>query len=549
MVGVPGRSKGCNTCRKRKKGCDLRRPACGQCLASGRVCEGYERPLSFVPYRDGNRGVLPDTGGLGQRSTRNQLKDPLLLVHNGLDRASWENLVLGRFWEIHLPGKELIMSPFAELSTSIGWYDLASCLAFGDSVLRLSLLALSFARLHLLDPDNNDTLHHSIKLYGDALKELNVALRYRNRRLSDDVLYACAVLALYEVFQGAAAATGREQIQSLGYSWMSHTKGVCILLQVRGPERHSDGLAHRQFRSMRLNGLISAIQARKKSFFNTEEWLSKPWSKNPKNLRDEVIDILAVVPDMLENVDATRAMLYTGEDSDLVFDELQCIVGRCCHIDIALQDWMDKLQAFCRKSNFSHAWPEALIDSPNDVPAGVYSLAHITILYWAICIVVYTNLRQVIADLGALRPSYAPMTLSPHTEPSQYATMIRKAAPYFFHPALGGIGPTNASFPMGIAMLYFGASENEEELQAILAYFSQLRMGGTIKRFLNSMRADSVNGRVMPTEESHSRGQLGQHNTAIRWWGFVISPLMPGTESEEGMRRNKIGVYGSCLFE
>ncbi|KAF5856119.1 hypothetical protein ETB97_007859 [Aspergillus alliaceus] len=47
MVGVP-HSTGCETCRRRKKKCDNRAPACTACVTSGRLCPGYEKRYKFV---------------------------------------------------------------------------------------------------------------------------------------------------------------------------------------------------------------------------------------------------------------------------------------------------------------------------------------------------------------------------------------------------------------------------------------------------------------------------------------------------------------------
>ncbi|KAL3958036.1 hypothetical protein ACCO45_008614 [Purpureocillium lilacinum] len=58
MVGVPGRSKGCSTCRRRKKGCDRRLPSCSQCLRLGLACGGYSRDLVWVTNVP-ERGVNP----------------------------------------------------------------------------------------------------------------------------------------------------------------------------------------------------------------------------------------------------------------------------------------------------------------------------------------------------------------------------------------------------------------------------------------------------------------------------------------------------------
>lgn len=65
MVAVPGRSKGCHTCRKRRIKCGRsislgrlritvvevrlgeRKPSCQRCSKAGYTCAGYERPLEF----------------------------------------------------------------------------------------------------------------------------------------------------------------------------------------------------------------------------------------------------------------------------------------------------------------------------------------------------------------------------------------------------------------------------------------------------------------------------------------------------------------------
>jgi len=66
MVGVPGKYKGCETCRRRRvkvslvadirrpepfthnRQCSNERPYCSNCVNSGRQCEGYERERVFI---------------------------------------------------------------------------------------------------------------------------------------------------------------------------------------------------------------------------------------------------------------------------------------------------------------------------------------------------------------------------------------------------------------------------------------------------------------------------------------------------------------------
>ncbi|KAK7724849.1 hypothetical protein SLS57_004120 [Botryosphaeria dothidea] len=48
MVGVPGRSSGCHTCRARHIKCDERKPTCLRCEKSGYTCQGYKKPIHFL---------------------------------------------------------------------------------------------------------------------------------------------------------------------------------------------------------------------------------------------------------------------------------------------------------------------------------------------------------------------------------------------------------------------------------------------------------------------------------------------------------------------
>ncbi|KAK4141651.1 uncharacterized protein C8A04DRAFT_30762 [Dichotomopilus funicola] len=56
MVGVPGKYKGCETCRLKRVKCDNKRPFCQKCLDNNRPCAGYEREAVFII------GTLEDQG-------------------------------------------------------------------------------------------------------------------------------------------------------------------------------------------------------------------------------------------------------------------------------------------------------------------------------------------------------------------------------------------------------------------------------------------------------------------------------------------------------
>ncbi|GKT93743.1 C6 zinc finger domain protein [Colletotrichum tofieldiae] len=129
MVGVPGRSKGCNTCRKRKKGCQK----------AGIDCAGYERKRIFVnvthPVATSNsKAVVP--------VVRTVVQTP------SLSQSAFEDKVFDLFWEGYMPEAPLCTpgSPIVRYSNA-DWATTVRDLYRTDIALRQSLLALSLGPL------------------------------------------------------------------------------------------------------------------------------------------------------------------------------------------------------------------------------------------------------------------------------------------------------------------------------------------------------------------------------------------------------------------
>ncbi|GME36042.1 hypothetical protein GTA08_BOTSDO07470 [Neofusicoccum parvum] len=62
MVGVPGRSSGCHTCRARHIKCDERKPTCRRCEKSGYTCQGYKKPIHFLIHTAGGQPSSSSSG-------------------------------------------------------------------------------------------------------------------------------------------------------------------------------------------------------------------------------------------------------------------------------------------------------------------------------------------------------------------------------------------------------------------------------------------------------------------------------------------------------
>ncbi|KAK0748744.1 hypothetical protein B0T21DRAFT_420999 [Apiosordaria backusii] len=104
MVGVPGKYKGCNTCRLRRVKCDNERPLCRKCLDSGRECAGYERETVFIIGTIEDQGrcsshpprVVKSKKGSSKKSSSKRSEDDdgrFQLVANTPLRPAWDDLI------------------------------------------------------------------------------------------------------------------------------------------------------------------------------------------------------------------------------------------------------------------------------------------------------------------------------------------------------------------------------------------------------------------------------------------------------------------------
>ncbi|RYE13761.1 MAG: Zn(II)2Cys6 transcription factor, partial [Sphingobacteriales bacterium] len=89
MVGVRS-SRGCKACRRKKRGCDLSKPICGQCQKIGAKCAYEDRSYTFVaPQERATRTHSPAT-----------INQPSFLL---TDRRQQLETT---FWEAYLPSSE-----------------------------------------------------------------------------------------------------------------------------------------------------------------------------------------------------------------------------------------------------------------------------------------------------------------------------------------------------------------------------------------------------------------------------------------------------------
>lgn len=126
------------------------------------------------------------------------------------------------------------------------WLILLSQLQMRTKVLETTSLAISAA---VLGRSNNDTtlVKESLKLYTRGLRELQNALWNSNLMYDDETFAACFLLSLYEVMECPGDAYS---------AYVSHCTGCLKLVEARGVERHTSGIAHQLFVGFRSQGVL-----------------------------------------------------------------------------------------------------------------------------------------------------------------------------------------------------------------------------------------------------------------------------------------------------
>lgn len=479
MVGVPGKSKGCSTCRRRKKGCDQGRPTCGQCKQSGYECGGYKRNLTFI-HHPASKAVESATFA-PVSATRDQ--DSLKIVPFYLWEPAVEMQCRSLFWDLYMPRGDCVVKDPHILACKhpMNWTVMVPELPGEEPSLDRAFSALSIARVGR-DNEDDRLVRESSKLYGKALKDLQAALYDPERMYSDEVLTACMVLSLYEVFEGSAKKD---------FGWVSHTQGAARLVELRGAHRHANRQAHHVFLGARLPTLYAAILQRKTTFLASDEWLTLPWASQPRTFHDRMIDIMTRIPTLLEQSD----IVLSKRNPNVATKEQLRMFDACQQIEKALHDWRAIMKPGAAESAFPHQ-RSAGDDYPfkHDFTFANHLFARTQAVYWSCLLVVSETMYDLQSSLEQLTGNVnisGTSSKALHEKARSYAVNIAQSIEYFLLPEMGALGADLISFPMGLAYRFF----NQSHEQGICMWFEKSlenmkKRGFHIGRFLGAFRIE-----------------------------------------------------------
>jgi hypothetical protein len=239
-------------------------------------------------------------------------------------------------------------------------------------------------------------------------------------------------------------------------------------VKLQGPQGFRSGAAWAAFQGIRPAIIFSAIYRRQATFISSEEWCSIPWQLHAKPPWQKAMDIMAQVPELLENFD--KSSRITSYDYRQV-RKMQ-LLNYCGILDGALQAWYQDLPSSFGLETADDLWytkASCRADSPFPIELHFRDQIHAQalILYWATCVLVYNTTQKVrqapdSTTASKVKPALPARheILSTQTDPYHYAARIVQSIPYFLDPSVGLLTRKIFAFPLGTAYTYFASPPN-----------------------------------------------------------------------------------------
>jgi hypothetical protein len=210
-------------------------------------------------------------------------------------------------------------------------------------------------------------------------------------------------------------------------------------------------------------------------------WMTIPWTKQPKTPKDRLLDVLAKVPTILEDVDTLASAPH--------FDGFIPLLQLCQEVDKGLSSWLAihaPLQHYeeIRAQGFEDPTAEDLV------------VAEAMGLCWSGYVYTHLSIRQALKLVphlaGGSDPVVAALEFSERTDPRTYYGLILEIAPIFFKPSAKTMFSKACAFSMGVAMGSALISEGpESELcQQLLSIFTASDEAIKMGKFLQSTIKD-----------------------------------------------------------
>ncbi|KAK1828480.1 hypothetical protein QBC39DRAFT_374711 [Podospora conica] len=321
MVGVPGKYRGCETCRGRRVKCGNERPYCKRCVDSSRPCT-YERETVFIV------ASIEDGGRCSSHPPRKTTK-------KGKSKSP----------SVRPPPEDLQL--VAEEPLAPAWNDVVTVSDPRDAGRRrynLQIAALWTPMGSIVRGGGG----------GEEDGEEGTAVGFAPYRVPEmrpamgDEDFEMRARGLVHLSRaGGGGEEGGMQVDGFFLFLFEHNTSLPFSLpppwkdpnpiRQLGPEAFRVFPNHHFFaRVYRPQAIFTALLTRKPTFLSEPPWLTSPFQHHPKTPFDALLDALAPIPALLQRFDHLTASAPTLARRLMAQDLLQ----NCLAVDALLSGWL-----------------------------------------------------------------------------------------------------------------------------------------------------------------------------------------------------------------
>ncbi|KAF2092986.1 hypothetical protein NA57DRAFT_49197 [Rhizodiscina lignyota] len=305
MVGIGGRSKACDNCRRRRVKCDQTRPECHKCLRLRLTCGGYP-DLTVIQF-DGRRAGKPS------QPDPVSADEAALIPFNST--SSHESLSLFTAGDEFLLNSEVQLHPehiFISFTRSrlLQGPDSTNITGVLPRIVDRNLVQKSFLALATtyfgMEHKEKSLVQRGMQQYGHTLEDVHNALSDPSRRTSFDLLQSITIMGFFEFL-----------VSENEHGWINHCLGLERLINLRGPASFTNGPELIVLENARPAIACAALLLHRSTVFSKSEWKTMPWILYPerKNCMQSLIDILVDCPELFVMRDRIIAMSVSDDQA------------------------------------------------------------------------------------------------------------------------------------------------------------------------------------------------------------------------------------------
>ncbi|KAN0104246.1 hypothetical protein V8E51_009991, partial [Hyaloscypha variabilis] len=494
MVGVPGRSKACKTCKKRKIACTLERPSCKICIKSNRECLGYEQDRMFILdsrtkkqlHKIETKEVAPitppdtpdspadNTKALtqieGSISTKNAYSS-LWAINCPSTRSIYRQQIICEFLHSFEPKTLQPRTPIVKTTSDAwkNWFTMLPSHSDFTTALEATVLAICTAKLGRV---NNDPalVHESLKFYIQGLWELQKALYNPDLMYKDETAASCMALIGYEVL---------ECPDNTIKAWANHVHGCARLFEARGPRAYTSEFGHELFLAFRQIEIQAALSEKRKTFLADPEWMELPWKGFTKSLSHQILDLQTEMTIPLATGHALLSTPQGIENPLSLLPQVLALLTECWRLDTRLHAFYKRLARSTSRpvywARLSNGFNQSIIaEGVNGEDGAVvfpvayqfesFEMARTCTLYWASLAILWSGMKYVyslLSPVASFLPILAPGSSLPplkhRTDTASLAKNICQSIEYMEIQSPSN-GAMQAVFPLKVAIETLGDS-------------------------------------------------------------------------------------------